>query len=122
MISLEEVETVAREEARRFHHKYIRSEHLLLALLRFPEAQAPIRYEDAANALSEMRCPTCDAEEKLIFAEGAKRAIAHAKELAGQGELSAEHVLAGIVAYSPIARKLLLNRRDTEDAEKNKDE
>jgi ATP-dependent Clp protease ATP-binding subunit ClpA len=122
MISLEEVETLAREEARRFHHKYIRSEHLLLALLRYPDFALPIRYEDASLALSEMQCPTCEAEEKLIFAEGAKRAIAHAQDLAGSGKLSAEHILAGIVAYSPIARKLLLNRRDTEDTEKNKDE
>jgi ATP-dependent Clp protease ATP-binding subunit ClpA len=104
---LEELEKLAREEARRFHHKYIRSEHLLLALLRLSNMQAPISYEEASKALSEMRCPTCGAEEKLIFAEGAKRALAHAKELAGEGSLTNEHVLAGILAYSPIARKLM---------------
>ena len=107
IISLNEVESLAREEARRFHHKYIRSEHVLLALLRVANGQMPISYEDVSQAVNEMRCPTCGAEEKLIFAEGAKRAIAHAKELAGDGEVSAEQLLAGIKAYSPIARKLL---------------
>jgi ATP-dependent Clp protease ATP-binding subunit ClpA len=107
MISLEELETLAREEARRFHHKYIRSEHLLLALLRMANGQIPISYEDVSQSVNEMRCPTCGAEEKLIFAEGAKRAISHAKELAGDGVVSAEQLLAGIVAYSPIARKLI---------------
>jgi ATP-dependent Clp protease ATP-binding subunit ClpA len=106
-ISLDEIETIAREEARRFHHKYIRSEHLLLALLRLSTMQTPLSYEEASQAIQGMRCPTCGAEEKLIFAEGAKRAMAHAKALAGDGEVSAEHVLAGILAYSPIARKLL---------------
>ena len=104
---LEELEKLASEEARRFHHKYIRSEHLLLALLRLSNTQTPMSYEEASQSVHEMRCPTCGAEEKLIFAEGAKRAIAYAKELAGEGEVSAEQLLAGIKAYSPIARKLL---------------
>jgi ATP-dependent Clp protease ATP-binding subunit ClpA len=107
IISLDDIETTARDEARRFHHKYIRSEHLLLALLRMSNIQTPVSYEDVSQAVNEMHCPTCGAEEKLIFAEGAKRAIAHAKELAGDSEVSAEQLLAGIKAYSPIARKLL---------------
>jgi ATP-dependent Clp protease ATP-binding subunit ClpA len=109
MISLNDIEELAREEARRFHHKYIRSEHLLLALLRLSNVQTPVSYEEASQSVNAMRCPTCGAEEKLIFAEGAKRAIAHAKELAGDKEVSAEQLLAGIKAYSPIARKLLGN-------------
>lgn len=107
MMQLNEVENIAKEEARKFHHQYVRTEHLLMALLRLYPEKFSLSYESVAAKLSELPYPKCGAEEKLILAEGAKRAMAHAESLAENTAVSPENILAGIIKFSPLARKLL---------------
>ena len=72
----------AQAEARRFRHKYVRAEHLLLALLYQSDSPAAKRLQAAGISyagfsahVARLNCPVCGAEEKLVLAEGARRAV-----------------------------------------------
>ena len=72
---LQSVLTYAREEAIRFQHPYIRSEHLLLALLQVDNTILPISYAQLSQQVLALPKPKCGAEQKLDLAQGAKRAL-----------------------------------------------
>lgn len=100
--------TQARGEAKRYHHRYIRTEHLLLALLslgwlKLPEANIKCLY----NAVAIMRCPTCSAEEKMELSASAIRAYQLAESYAGDEQIEAEHVVLGLLKSSLTVSLLL---------------
>lgn len=105
---------IAQNEAQQFRHKYIRAEHLLLALLRLPVDPASnllqqhgIDYAALAARVHELSCPLCEAEETLELANGAVRALQIAQSTAGDEPLHGGHVLGGILQVSPLVRALL---------------
>jgi ATP-dependent Clp protease ATP-binding subunit ClpA len=109
-----ELLALAQAEARRFRHKYVRAEHLLLALLRqtgSPAAQrlqaAGVTYAAFSARVSGLNCPVCAAEEKLELAEVAKRAVQAAQRFAGQVPPDSLDLLRGILQVSPLVRKML---------------
>lgn len=113
IVETETLLTFAREEAQHYHHKYIRTEHLLLALLRMADDSLidmwglnPHRLKKAVGGLN---CPICAAEEKMELSAGASRALDTAKSLAGDGVLHPNHVLRGIIQLSPTVRNLMLS-------------
>ncbi len=100
--------TQARDEAKRYHHKYIRTEHLLLALLRLgwlelSEANIKCLYD----AVAVMRCPICSADEKMELSASAVRAYQLAETYAGDGQIDVEHVVLGLLQSSLTVSRLL---------------
>jgi hypothetical protein len=95
----------AREEVRRYRQKYIRSEHLLLALLRLDE-NLPIPYATLAARIEHLPYPTCGAEETLELAAGAKRILVQSYQH-GQGELDSQTLFAAILDNSPLLRRII---------------
>lgn len=95
----------ARDEAKRYHHKYIRTEHLLLALLR--DVDLPIDVDRIRLSLSVMQCPTCDAEEQMVLSASAQRAWHLAKDYAGGHPITEQHLLLGILQSSLTVQRLL---------------
>ncbi len=95
----------ARDEAKRYHHKYIRTEHLLIAVLHSGDLGLDVDCIQAAIAF--LRCPTCDAEEQMILSASAQRAWELAESYADGQLLTHEHVLLGILHSSLTVRKLL---------------
>ena len=99
---------LARDEARRYRHRYIRGEHLLLALYRDGgPAAAALRaagVEEARldRAVAAMPCPTCEADEKLTPSATARRAL----ELAEQ-PVTPSRLLDALLNHAPLVRKLL---------------
>jgi ATP-dependent Clp protease ATP-binding subunit ClpA len=105
---------LAQAEARRFGHKYVRAEHLLLALLRQPENQAAQRLQAAgvtyaafSTRVAGLNCPVCAAEEKLELAAVAKRAVQAAQRFAGHVPPDSLDLLRGILQVSPLVREML---------------
>ena len=98
----------AREEAKRYHHKYIRTEHLLLAMLdKYPIEQLTQNSECIRQAVAIMHCPTCDAEEKMELSASAKRAFQLAPSIAVSQPLQSHHLLLGILQSSQTVKRLL---------------
>jgi len=72
----------AHQEAGRFNHKYIRTEHLLLALLHdrqlgHNQAVEPLglTYTTIEAAVGSLRCPICAAEDTMELSAAAKRIL-----------------------------------------------
>lgn len=105
---------LAREEAQRHRHKYIRTEHLLLALLRQPETSthqqlttAGLTYDAFAGHVGTLARPVCAADETLELAAGSVRALQTALQLAGDDAPDNGHLLRGILQNSPLSRRIL---------------
>ena len=97
----------ATREARRFRHPYIRSEHLLLAIVPETPLERFVDYAQLAENVRALPRPTCAADDKLILAKVAERALIHAQKLAGDEKLTASHVLQALIHTSPIVRNIL---------------
>jgi hypothetical protein len=100
--------TLAQDEAMRFNHTYIGTEHLLLGLIRGPETAAARILLDMDVDLGKVRTAVefiVGRVDRLVFGEvgltaGAKRAIELAIDEARLREahvIGTEHLLAGIV-------------------------
>lgn len=104
----------AQAEARRFGHAYVRTEHLLLALLGQADSAAAQRLQAAgisyaafAAQAAGLRYPVCGAAVTLELAEGAKRAVLAAHRIAGSTTPDSLALLKGILQVSPLVRGLL---------------
>lgn len=102
---------LAREEALRLRHPYIRTEHLLLAALKIPESDAyrilndsGIHYDAVAALVAALPCPVCAAEARLELSAGAKRALDWAM---GQDAATTNHLLIGLLRYSQVNQHML---------------
>ena len=102
LIDKQQLLTIAREEVRRFRQKYIRCEHLLLALLRLDES-LPIDYDRLAEHIAQLPYPTCGAEETLELANGAQRALSTVPEL------DSKMLLENLLQHSPLLRRIVEN-------------
>ncbi len=105
---------LAREEAKRFQHLYIRTEHLLLAMLRIPDSPAYVAltmagldYARLAEAVGQLACPVCAGDVRLVLSSGARQALAKAENLAGSAALHSGHILWGILQQASTGRRLL---------------
>lgn len=105
---------LAREEAKRFQHLYVRTEHLLLAMLRIPDSPAYVAltmagldYARLAEAVGKLACPLCDGDVKLTLSSSARQAIAKAENLAGSDAIHSGHILWGILQQASTGRRLL---------------
>lgn len=97
-------------EAKRYHHKYIRTEHLFLALVNLGWLEEfDIDMACLLQAVALMRCPTCSAEEKMELSASAKRAHELALQYAGNAPLNTQHTLLGILRSSVTVSRLLAN-------------
>ncbi len=103
--------TQARAEARRVLHKYVRSEHLLLALLRITDPalreelqRVGMTYEAVAQQVSSLARPVCAADEKQTLSANAERIVQVAQ---GSDEDASRALLRALVLRSPLVRKLL---------------
>lgn len=94
----------AREEAKRYHHRYIRTEHILLALLEFADESTRNRWGIDRDCIRQrvafMPCPTCSAEEKMELSASASRAFTLAQNLADGLVLTLDNWLSGILQSS----------------------
>ena len=99
---LEKLEQSARDEAIRLQHPYIRSEHLLLALIQQDASILPVSYKSLFARLAELPAPACGAEQKLVLAQGVKRAL----NLLGE-DAPAQEIVDSILQSSPLLRRIL---------------
>lgn len=104
----------ARQQAARYRHKYIRSEHLLLALTEQPDAavarylrRAGVDHDALAGQVAALRRPVCAADEQMVLAAAADRALQAAREYAGQADPPPLSVLYGVLRMSPLVRRIL---------------
>jgi hypothetical protein len=102
LIDEEQLLTLAREEVHRFRQKYIRCEHLLLALLRL-DTSLEIDYDQLAKRIAQLPYPTCGAEETLELANGAQRALTAIQES------DSEMILQSLLQHSPLLRRIIEN-------------
>lgn len=102
---------LARGEAKRYHHKYIRTEHLLLALMDIVVPDDPawqnldIYY--VRQGVAMMRCPTCDTEEQMELSVSAQRAYKLAQSYAAGHPVEARQLLRGLLQSSLTVQRLL---------------
>lgn len=98
----------ARKEARINHHKYIRTEHLLLSVLTISHIQqSAVNLDCIRDAIRAMRCPTCDAEERMELSASAQRAYKLAQQAASPQPVQAHHLLVAILNSSVTVGRLL---------------
>lgn len=100
---------LANEEAHRFHHEYLGTEHLLLGLVAEGDGMAAHVLKSVGADLARIRPeidkllrkgPLMISWGKLPMTPGAKRAIAYAIEEArglNDSEVSTEHLLLGLM-------------------------
>jgi len=103
------IEDAARTEARQLKHPYIRSEHVVLALLKHDASVLDISYDDFLARVQQLPVPACGAQQKLTLAQGAKRAFVEAS-VAHEDDSSA--LIAALLATSPLVRRLLTKDDD----------
>ena len=108
---LEKIEQSAREEAIRLQYPYIRSEHLLLAMLRQNAGLLPVSYETLFTRIAELASPSCGAEQKLILAQGAKRALSQLGD-----DATIQEITISIIQSSPLLRRILAEIQERHDA------
>lgn len=109
--TLEAVLTYAREEAARAGHKFVRSEHLLLGLLRLGENSTahllPVSYAQVAAQVETLPCPVCSAAQTLALTPRAQQsvdtAVANARTEAGL----LNQLLFTLIRESLLVRQLL---------------
>jgi|GEM_PF-1763451 len=108
IIEIDTLMTQARDEAKRYHHKYIRTEHVLLAMFQQVEVtEYGIEADCIRSGVAMMNCPTCSAEEQMILSAGAERAMQLAQDYAGQQPLMTSHLMLGILNSSITCGRLL---------------
>ena len=110
-IILEQLLEAARDEAIRLQHPYIRSEHLLLALLKQDTGVLPVSYDVLFEQLAELPSPSCGAEQKLVLAQAAKRALNQLGD-----DASIVEIAASIIQSSPLLRRILAEIQERNDA------
>jgi ATP-dependent Clp protease ATP-binding subunit ClpA len=108
---------LAQDEAKRFNHGYIGSEHLLLGLSREGEGVATRALESLGATLPRLRAAAESVigrgemtMETIALADTAKSAISKARYEAhklGHAQIDAEHLLLGLVRAGGIAMGLL---------------
>src|SRR5687768_9528358 len=106
LITETELLEVARGEVRRFRQKYIRCEHLLLALARL-DSSLDLDYEALSAEVAKLPYPTCGAEEKLELANGAQRVLDAARKQTSDDKLDSHVVFQNILHTSPLVRRIL---------------
>ena len=106
MVSERELLDIARGEVRRFRQKYIRCEHLLLALVQLDDSLG-LDYAALSERIAELPYPTCGAEEKLELAQGAQRALDAVRRSATEDGLDSQVVLQSILQNSPLVRRIV---------------
>ncbi|MEK7199479.1 MAG: Clp protease N-terminal domain-containing protein, partial [Bacteroidota bacterium] len=113
---------LAKEEARRFNHDYIGTEHILLGLIREGEGVAAAVLEKMGVDLQTIRLevekvvqpgPTTQILGDIPFTPRAKKALELAAEEAralGHNYIGTEHILLGIIREGEsVASQVLLN-------------
>jgi len=113
---------LAKEEARRFNHDYIGTEHILLGLVREGEGVAAAVLEKMGVSLENIRLeieklvqpgPTTQIIGDIPFTPRAKKALEFAAEEArslGHNYIGTEHLLLGLIREGEgIASQVLLN-------------
>jgi ATP-dependent Clp protease ATP-binding subunit ClpC len=113
---------LAKEEARRFNHDYIGTEHILLGLIREGEGVAAAVLEKMGVSLENIRLeieklvqpgPTTQIIGDIPFTPRAKKALELAAEEArslGHNYIGTEHILLGLIREGEgIASQVLLN-------------
>lgn len=97
----------ARAHAAQAGHKTVRTEHLLLALLRLaPQPDYPDADQFAAR-LQALPCPVCAAPATLELSAAAARALDQAARMAAPAPVQPQHLLPALLAASPLCRRLL---------------
>ena len=123
LISETELLDLSRREVRRFHQKYIRSEHILLALLNLDSSCADefqITYEELSSAIAKLPVPTCGAEEKLELAMSAKRALSIAQNQSeAENNIDTGVLLTAIIKNSPLLRRLVDEIKGKQETKRN---
>ena len=115
---------LAKEEARRFNHDYIGTEHILLGLIREGEGVAAAVLQKMGVSLENIRLeieklvqpgPTTQIIGDIPFTPRAKKALELAAEEArslGHNYIGTEHLLLGLIREGEgIASQVLLNLR-----------
>ena len=113
---------LAKEEARRFNHDYIGTEHILLGLIREGEGVAATVLQKIGVSLENIRLeieklvqpgPTTQIIGDIPFTPRAKKALELAAEEAralGHNYIGTEHILLGLIREGEgIASQVLLN-------------
>jgi ATP-dependent Clp protease ATP-binding subunit ClpC len=113
---------LAKEEARRFNHDYIGTEHILLGLIREGEGVAAAVLEKLGLSLENIRLeieklvqpgPTTQIMGDIPFTPRAKKALEFAAEEArslGHNYIGTEHILLGLIREEEgVAYQVLLN-------------
>ncbi len=113
---------LAKEEARRFNHDYIGSEHLLLGLIREGEGVAAAVLQKMGLSLQNIRLeieklvqpgPTTQILGDIPFTPRAKKALELAAEEArslGHNYIGTEHILLGLIREGEgVASQVLMN-------------
>lgn len=103
--------TLAHEEAKRHRHKYIRTEHVLLALIDYDstrdELNLHVPTDCIRKAIAMMHCPTCDAEEKMELSASARRAIERIQSPASLQPITVLHLVYSILQSSVTVPRIL---------------
>jgi hypothetical protein len=115
LIPEDELLRLARGEVRRFRQKYIRCEHLLLALARL-DSSLNLDYEALSERIAALPYPTCGAEEKLELANGAQRALDAVQKY--EGRLDSQQLFESILHHSPLVRRMVSDISQSRDAER----
>jgi ATP-dependent Clp protease ATP-binding subunit ClpC len=113
---------LAKEEARRFNHDYIGTEHILLGLLKEGKGVAAAVLKNLGLGLNKIRLeveklvkpgPSTKIEGDIPFTSRAKKVIELAMEEArslGHNYIGTEHLLLGLIAEGEgVASQILLN-------------
>lgn len=97
----------ARAQAALAGHKTVRTEHLLLALLRLAPQPGCPDADDVAARLQALPCPLCAAPATLTLSAAAARVLDQATRIAAPDPLQPQHLLSALLAASPLCRRLL---------------
>lgn len=113
---------LAKEEAKRFNHDYIGTEHILLGLVKEGEGVAAVVFQKIGLSLQQIRLeiekivkpgPSATISGDIPFTPKAKKAIELSGEEArvlGHNYIGTEHILLGLIKEGEgIASKVLLN-------------
>jgi len=106
--------SIAQREARMLRHKYIRCEHLLLAVLKAGDedtralmARMGLTYDGLLAQISALKRPVCAADARFKLGAGTRRALQTARKQAGERPIASGDLIYGVVSRSPLVRRLL---------------
>lgn len=104
----------ARHEARAFQHKYIRTEHLFLAVLHQMSSnhqhvlsEHGLTYDCFQAEVATLSCPVCAANETMILTPSAQRSLIRAQQHCQCARPDNTLLLSSIIETSPLVRRLL---------------